>query len=247
MKKRAFISGVALVAFLFISQGLQAQRTYGYCPAMEDVLYELNLTEKQLEEIGKLEIGLEKELLPLISKLRSQYGMLDELETRRNPDLGKINAVWDAIYKLEEDIRNKEILHENKIRELLNEEQRAVLDSHFAYSSVPYGRGGLGRGYFGSGFQRFRGGDFRYAGYGFGSGVGRNGLRRGAGRLGRAYYGGRGNIGRAYDGRIGYIGRGAGLSGYGYYLRGARFGLGPCGAGLGRLYRWDLYRPRRNR
>lgn len=235
MKKQALTSGMLLVTFLFVSQGLYAQRWYRYCPAMEEVLYDLNLTEKQLEEIDELEVGLGKELLPLISKLTSQYGVLDELETQRNPDKGKINTVWDAIYKLEEDIENKEILHENKIRELLTEEQRAVLDSYFAYSTIPYGRGGFGRGYFGSGF---RGGNYRYAGYGFGSGVGRVGIGRGAGRLGRAYYGGRGNIARVYDRRMGYFGRGAGLLSYGF---------GPCGAGLGRWYRWNDYRSESNR
>ena len=242
MKKQAFLSVTVLICILFVSHGLYAQRMHRYCPVMEDLIYELNLTEKQLEEIDKLEIGREKELLPLISKLRSQYGVLDELEIQRNPDPGKINAVWDAIYKLEEDIQNKEILHENKIRELLTEEQTAVLDSYFADSTIPYDRGGLGRGYFGSGFRGFRVGNDRYAGYGFGAGVGRNGLGRGAGRLGSAYYGGRGNIGRVYDGRIGDVGRGVGLLGYGRFLRGARYGMGPCGAGLGRLYRWDLYR-----
>jgi hypothetical protein len=241
MKKTALISGMGLAVFLFVSQGLYAQRLYRYYPAMEDVLYDLNLTEEQLEEIDKLDVGLEKELLPLFSKLRSRYGVLDELETQRDPDPGKINTLWDAIFKLEEDIQNKEILHENKIRELLTEEQRAVLDSYFSSGTIPYGRGGFGRGYFGSGF---RGGDYRYAGYGFGAGAGRNGLGRGAGRLGRVYYGGRGNIAR---GRMGYFGRGAGLVGYGRFLRGARFGFGPCGAGLGRWYRWNDYRSGWNR
>lgn len=242
MKKPVLLSIGILISILFVSQGLYAQRFYRYCPAMEDVLYELNLTEKQLEEIDKLEIGLEKELLPLISKLRSQYGVLDELEARRHPDQGKINAVWDAIYKLEEDIQNREILHENKIKGLLTGKQRAVLDSYFAYSSIPYGRGR-----FGSGFQGFRGGNSRYAGYVFGAGVGRNGIGRGAGRLGRAYYAGRGNIVRVYDRRIGYVGRGAGLLGYGRLLRGARYGFGPCGGGLGRWYRWNDYKNGWNR
>jgi len=39
----------------------------------------------------------------------------------------------------------------------------------------------------------------------------------------------------------GYFGRGAGQLGYGNgrFFRGARYGRGPCGAGLGRWYRWN--------
>jgi hypothetical protein len=250
MKKNALISVMLFVSVLFISHGIYAQRYYRYGPGIQDDFYDLNLTQEQMEKIDRLELDLEKELSPLVAKLRSNYVVLDELEAQRSPDPKRINNVWDVIYRLEDDIRNKEILHEKKIRNLLTEEQKAIFDSYYAYSTNPYGRGGLGRGYFGAGFRGFRGGNYRYGygGYGYGAGIGRNYLERGAGMLDRGNYSyGRG-IARAYGvnrrnfGRG--VGRGAGQMGYGNgrFLRGARYGRGPCGAGLGRWYRWNDYR-----
>ena len=218
MKKMALISGMVFVSFLFISQGLYAQRFY-----RDD----LNLTREQMEKIDILELELEKALSPLISKLRSNYVVLDELEAQRSPDPTKINNVWDVIYRLEDDIRNKEILHEKKIRNLLTEDQRAVFDSYYAYGTDTYGRGGFG-----------------YGGYGYGAGMGRNYSGRGAGRLARGYYGyGRG-IARGYNRNMGFFGRGVGQSAYGNgrLFRGVRYGRGPCGAGLGRWYRGNYNR-----
>ena len=251
MKRTALISGIFLILFLFISQGLHAQRFYRYGPAIEDDYYDLNLTREQMEKIEILELDLEKELSPLVAKLRSNYVVLDELEAQRNPDPKKINNVWDVIYRLEDDIQNKEILHEKRIRDLLTEEQKAIFDSYYAYGTNPYGRGGFGRGYFGPGFRGFRAGNYGYGGYGYGAGIGRNYLGRGAGRLGRGYYGyGRG-IARGYGmsrGNFGLgVGRSVGQLGYGRFSRGIRYGRGPCGAGLGRWYRTGYSRGRWNR
>jgi hypothetical protein len=249
MKKKALISGMVLVSFILISHVLHAQGFDRYGPPMEDDYYDLNLTQEQMETIEILELDLEKELSPLVAKLRSNYVVLDELEAQRNPDPKRINNVRDVIYKLEDDIRNKEILHEKKIRNLLTEDQKVIFDSYYAYGPNPYGRSGLGRGYFGSGFRGFRGGDYGYGGYGYGARMGRRYLGRGAGRLGRGYYGyGRG-IARGNDGNWRYLGRGAGRLSYdsGRFLRGIRFGRGPCGAGLGRWYRWNDYRGGWNR
>jgi hypothetical protein len=227
MKKMALISGMVFVSFLFITQGLYAQRFYRDSPIIEDDYYDLNLTREQMEKIDILELELEKELSPLISKLRSNYVVLDELEAQRSPDPTKINNVWDVIYRLEDDIRNKEILHEKKIRNLLTEDQRAVFDSYYAYGTDTYGRGGFG-----------------YGGYGYGAGMGRNYSGRDAGRLARGYYGyGRG-IARGYNRNMGFFGRSVGQSAYGNgrFFRGVRYGRGPCGAGLGRWYRGNYNR-----
>jgi hypothetical protein len=230
MKKNTLISGVVLVSFLVISQGLYAQRFYRYDPGIEDDYYDLNLTQEQMEAIDKLEIELEKELSPLIAKLRSNFAALDDLFAQRNPDQTKIDNVWDVIYKLEDDIRDKEILHEKKIRDLLTDAQRAIFDTYYAYVTNPYCRAGFGRGYFGRGYFRrglrgFRSGYYGYRGFGVG-GIGTY-SRRGAGRLGRGTYG---------------YGRGISPRFYSRYP----YRWGPCGAGLGKWYRWDFRRGRWN-
>ena len=247
MKRIALISGMVFISFLLISQGLFGQRYYSNDPGIEDDYYDLNLTREQMEKIDKLELELEKELSPLFSKLRSHYMEVDELEVQRNPDLTKIEKMWDMIYKLEDDVRNKEILHEKKIRDILNEEQRAVFDSYYGYDRNFYGRGGFDRGYSGRGFRRFDSGNYGYGRYGVG--VRRNYLGRGDARLDRSSYGyGRG-ISRGFGLSRGNLGLGAGrLLGPGNYryYRGVRYGRGPCGAGLGRWSgrgyvrgRWD--------
>lgn len=218
MKKIALISGAVIVLLLFISHGLYAQRIYRDDPRIEDDYYDLKLTQEQLEKIDLLEIELEKELSPLFSRLRASYFELDELEAQRNPDPTQIKKIWDAIFNLEDDIQNKEISHEKMIKDLLTEDQRAIFDSYYAYGTNPYRRSGFGRRYSGFGSRGFREGNYAYGRYG--GGMRRNYLRRGADRLSRNYYG----YGRGISSR--------------YYPR-LRYGRGPCGAGLGRWYRWD--------
>jgi hypothetical protein len=249
MKKITLISAMVFISFLLISKVLSAQRYYRNDSGIEDDYYDLNLTREQMEKIDKLELELERDLSPLYTKLKSSYMELDELGTQRSPDLTKLKKIWDFIYKFEDEIRNKEILHEKKIRDLLTKDQKAVFDSYYGYDLNPYGRGGFGRGYLGRGCRGFRGGNYGYGRYGLGPGIGRNYLGRGAGRLARSYYGyGRGIV-RGFGMNRGYLGRGAGrLSGpgnYRYYSR-FRFGRGPCGAGLGKWYRWDYRRGRWN-
>jgi len=243
MKKIALISCMVFISFLFISQGLLAQRYYRGDPGIEDDYYDLNLTREQMEKIDKLELELERELSPLISKLRSNYMELDELEAQGSYDPTKIKKRWDMINKLEDDIGNKEISHEKKIRDLLTQEQRIIFDSYYGYGLNHYGRGSFGRGYFGRGFRGSRGGN-----YGYGAGMGRKYLGRG-GRLARSYYGyGRGIV-RGSGMNRGYFGLGTGRlsspGNYRYYSR-FRYGRGPCGAGLGKWYRWDYSRGRWN-
>ena len=225
MKKTVIMSCLLFISFLFISQGLSAQGYYRNSPGIEGDYNTLNLTQEQIEEIDKLELELEKAFSPLFAKLRSNYMELEELEVQRSPDLTKIEKIWDSIYMLEREIQNIEILHEKKIRDLLTEDQKALLDSYSTYGANFYGRGGFGRGNFGRGYG------------GYGAGIGQNYMGRGAGRLDPGYYG-YGNV-VTRD-----LGRNVGTN---PYLRGVRYGRGPCGTGLARWYRMGYGRGRWNR
>jgi len=228
MKKSVLISGLVFIFFFFTSQELLAQRYYRNDQRIDDDYYHLNLTREQIEEINKLEFQMERELSNLFLKLRSTYMELDELEAQRSPDPNQIENIWDKIYRLEDEIRKKEIDHQQNIRSLLTEDQRVLLDSYYRYD----------RGYLGRGLGRFGGMNYGYGRYGYGAVAGRNYWGRGAGRWHGGNYGyGRG-IYRDY-GR-GYFGRGVGRFDpgiYPYYQR-FRYGRGPCGAGLGKWYRW---------
>jgi len=224
MKKTFIISFAIIISFIFLSQQLFAQRYYRNNPRIYNDPYDLNLTQKQLEKMDKLEIELEKSLSPLFSKLRTNYFKLDELELQRSPDHIKIDKAWEEIYTLEEEIEKKEIAHEENIRGLLTEDQRAVFDSYYGYGMGTDRGGGSGAGY-GSNY--------------LGRGQGYYGSRGGVGTLGQGYYSrgrGIGTLGQGYYGRG--ISRGTGRLTRGSYRYDSRvrYGRGPCGAGLGKWY-----------
>jgi len=240
MKKTFIISFAVITSLIFMSQQLSAQRYYRNNPRVNNNPYDLNLTQKQLEKMDKLEIDLEKSLSPLFSRLRTNYLKIDELELQRNPDNPKIDKVWEEIYTIEEEIEKKEIAHEENIRGLLTEEQRGVVDSYYGYGMGTgrgyYGRGqgGMGQGYYGQG----RGYESGY-GRNLGRGQGYYGRGQGAGRLGQGYYGqgrGLGTMGQGYYGNGRGIARGTGRFNRGSYRYDPRirYGRGPSGAGLGR-------------
>ena len=247
MKKAALIFGITFISFLFLCQGLWAQRFYRNNPRAVDDDYFLNLTAEQREKIDTLERELDNELIPLFSRLRSIYAELDELELQRTPDQNAIEKKWNTIRKIETEIGNKEALYEEKIRNLLTPEQQALWDSNYYPPGLNfYGRRGFGRGYLGRGFRGYGQGYYGY-GRGFrGYERGYYGYGRGFTRYNRGYYGyGRSRNVMGMSGR--FLGRGAGRLGPGYYgsYGSPRYGRGPCGAGLGKWFLWDYRRGRR--
>ncbi|MGM0465404.1 MAG: Spy/CpxP family protein refolding chaperone [Acidobacteriota bacterium] len=199
MKKIFLILALILISVLFIYNFSFAQRYYRNART-DGYLYGLDLTDKQIQEINRLEIQLEKELIPLNSELRTLYIKLDELEMQRSPSMEEIDKVIEKIYKVEDQIFEKENQFNEKIRNLLTDEQKSMFDSTYGYGG--YGAYlGLGLGGFGwnpgRGMRNYYGQGRYYNRYGQRYGYGR-GLCRGIGygwRLGGGYGYGRG-IGR---------------------------------------------------
>lgn len=213
IKKKALIISIGLIFMLSISQGLSAQR-YGrdiISPRRGYDYYDLNLTEEQLKKIQELELILEKELSPLYSKLRLKDLELQQLYTQPNPDERKIEIKVNEINKIEDTIAEKEMLHWEKIGNILTDEQKAIFDSYYG-GDMSY------RGYYGRGLRRWG-----RSHYGYGRGT-RWGARLGRGTFGRG-------LGR-WDPRNSVYGRG--------FYGGTRLGRGPCSRGLGR-WGWSHY------
>jgi len=213
MRKNILIIAIGLIFIMSISQVLLAQGYYrdNLYRQRDFDYYDLKLTESQLKKIDELELNLEKEISPLLSKLRVKELEYRQLYYRANPDEQKIEAKINEMTKIEDAIMEKEKSYDEGIRNLLTKEQKATLDSY--YGNSRYGRGlygqGLGRGY-GRG----------YYGQGQGRGYGRGYYGQGQGRLGWSNLRG---YGRGYnDGmRLGRcpFGRGLGrylLRNYGY-------------------------------
>ncbi|MFW6124177.1 MAG: Spy/CpxP family protein refolding chaperone [Acidobacteriota bacterium] len=193
MKKMFLISSLIMLSILVIYNLSFAQRYYRNA-RMDECLYRLDLTDKQIQEINRLEIQLEKELVPFISELRELEIKLDELEMQRSPDLEEIDKVMTEIYNVEDQIIEKENQYHEKIRNLLNDEQKSKLDSIYGYRTYlrpRFGRFGLGLGYY-----CFRGE------YGWGAERGTRGYYGRYYRSGRYY--------NRYNQRFGY-GRGPGI------------------------------------
>lgn len=209
MRNNALIIAIGLIFIISVSPELLAQSNY----------YNLRLTENQIKKIEELELNLEKEISPLISKLRINNLKLRQLFDRANPDEKKIETLINEIDRIEYSIMEKERSHDEKIRNLLTEEQKAIFDSYlrdYGYGGIPYER---------------------------------RAARSGVAGYGRGYYGrgiGRGNGRGFYGQRLGRLGR-TNLRGYGrgFYGR-TRLGRGPCGLGLGR-FSWRNYGLRRGR
>lgn len=215
MRKNILIIAIGLIFIISTSQVLLAQRYSrdNQFWQRDYDLYDLKLTESQLIKIDELELNLEKEISPLLSKLRLKDLELQQLCDRANPNEQKIESKINEIIKIDDAITEKESSYNEKVRNLLTKEQKAILDSY--YRDFGYGRDFYGRGT----------GRFGQAGYG--RGFYRQGMDRG---YGRGYYGqGLGRLG--WNNSRGY--------GRGFYS-GIRLGRGPCGRGLGRLT-WRNY------
>jgi len=215
MRKNILIIAIGLIFIISTSQVLLAQRYSrdNQFWQRDYDLYDLKLTESQLIKIDELELNLEKEISPLLSKLRLKDLELRQLSNRANPNEQKIESKINEIIKIDDAITEKESSYNEKVRNLLTKEQKAILDSY--YRDFGYGRGFYGR----------EAGRFGQAGYG--RGFYRQGMDRG---YGRGYYGqGLGRLG--WNNSRGY--------GRGFYS-GIRLGRGPCGQGLGRLT-WRNY------
>jgi len=205
MRKYFLMSGLVLISILFISNLMFAQR-YSRYALSDEYLYELNLTDEQVKAINELEIQLEKELTPILFELRKLYIKLDELEMQRSPDREGIDRLIGKIEGVEDEVIGKEIQLESKIRDLLTEEQRTVLDSSDGYGA--YLRPGIGRFGCGLGPYRFRGGPGWAPARGGGRGpYGYGWYNRGYGPYNRRFYQrygygrglGRGRLGRYYN------------------------------------------------
>ncbi len=236
MSKKTIKNGFyVLLAFLLFSGTGVSLCAQGYDGYYDDQAYtNPNLSQKQRDEIQKLEERLDAELSPMYQRLRTQYRELENMESAANPDARRIEKKWAEINRLEGEISEKELKHEQRIAKLLPEGQSIYSNSDaygypgagLGYRSYYNGGVRLGRGPGGRGMGRL-GGGVGYgigAGGGYGTGVygrlGRGPCGAGLGRLsGRAGYG---------AGRIGY---GAGRLGYG----GAGYGAGRVGYGAGRV------------
>lgn len=89
----------------------------------------LNLTDEQKKAFKKLDLDLQKEILPLHNELDVKRLELDAEKTEEKPDLKKINALIDDIHHLAATIEKKRTAVNLQKRALLDDEQRELWDT----------------------------------------------------------------------------------------------------------------------
>lgn len=88
-----------------------------------------DMTEEQKEQIRALRTEVEKELLPMRSKLRIKSAELDELLVVDKPDMKTIHRKVDEISALRTEMQKKHVDNRLKIRGLMTDEQRVRFDT----------------------------------------------------------------------------------------------------------------------
>lgn len=129
MKRYAFIIGIlAIFVFASVSFSQPAQR-----PAERRQMRAGNLpdlTEEQQAKMQELRLQLEKDTLPLKTKVQSLRADLKIAMTAETFDEGKANNLVYQIQKVQSEMQMKHLLHQRAVRDILTPEQRKVFDLH---------------------------------------------------------------------------------------------------------------------
>lgn len=88
-----------------------------------------DLTDKQAEQIKDLKTAHMKEVLPLRNLIHEKQAHLQSISTGENVDMKEVNTTIEEIGKLKVTMAKKRAAHRQKIRNILDEDQRVVFDS----------------------------------------------------------------------------------------------------------------------
>jgi Spy/CpxP family protein refolding chaperone len=95
----------------------------------------LNLTDEQRKAFKKLDLDLQKEILPMRNESDVKQLELEAEKTEDQPDLKKIYALIDDIHRLQASIEKKSVAADLQKRSLLDDKQRKIWDT-----DGPFGR-----------------------------------------------------------------------------------------------------------
>ncbi len=139
--------GMLVVALAAATPGL-AQKAPEKKPMMHQGMScqsKLNLSAEQKEELQKMRLDFQKEMLPLKTKLQTK--MLEFRQLRlENAETEKINAKIDEIAQVRAELQKKSYAHHLEVRKILNEEQKKIFDNACAHFGTHMGSGHMGFG-----------------------------------------------------------------------------------------------------
>ena len=130
MKKILSVTGI-LTAILVSAVFLQPLQNRAWAKGGElgaqGMVWRLDLTKEQKDNILNKETGVEKEIWQLKQSIRDQRKELDTLLSADKPDNSKIDKLIDSISKNMTDIQKKEIFFMLWMRQQLTAEQKQKL------------------------------------------------------------------------------------------------------------------------
>ncbi|GAB4375774.1 MAG: hypothetical protein Kow0042_21470 [Calditrichia bacterium] len=97
-------------------------------PPMPFLAEQLQLSDEQRDKIGELKLQMEKETLPLRTKMVEYRNELKLLLTSDNPSPSKVNKVLENISKVRQDMMSKHVNHMIQVRSLLSDDQKQKFD-----------------------------------------------------------------------------------------------------------------------
>ena len=87
------------------------------------------LTDEQKEQIKSLHLDMMKKTLPLRNSIQEKKARLHTLQTQEAVNLKKVNALIDEIAQIKSKMAKMRAANRQKIRALLNDEQRIIFDN----------------------------------------------------------------------------------------------------------------------
>jgi len=113
----------------------------------------LNLTQEQINKLSEIQTKFQSENATLLNSLKQKNLELQNLTTVQPPDQTAINVKIDEINKIRAELQKKVLAHMEDFRNILTEQQKAIVNSNnlgYDWPFYPYCSGlgfGLRTGY----------------------------------------------------------------------------------------------------
>lgn len=118
--------------------GMMMQR-YGHGPGM--IVEELNLTDDQQKQFGKLHDEMEKKQIDLRAKIKSLRVDVKGLFREEKPEQGKIESKINEISKLQNEMKLNHLNFWFSVNKILNADQQKIWKQHYLMMGESFGKG----------------------------------------------------------------------------------------------------------
>ncbi len=102
----------------------------------EEMMKELNLTEKQKEEMQEVRKMHKEDIEPIKNELKEKEARLQELKEDENANIDEANALIDEIYTLKAQKEKLKFVHHQQMNKILTAEQRVKMKELHAEKRV---------------------------------------------------------------------------------------------------------------